>query len=224
MDYAVQLNELPSLVREFASYKAVVQNASEKTISEYLLDLRTFFRFMLARDQRIDPLSEDFEKINISGVDLEYIKHITQEDIYEFLDEIIWRIENAKQSYQDLLKAEFKSSNTINFNGMCSRGGISSESWNLLDFWCAISGVDMTLFNDPAYMESAYYYFGNNYSAIDLSEVHLGSFVFTSETVGPGTGEVLYSITQEFPIYVDLSDFAPRSINSITLSETKIVF
>lgn len=85
MDYAVQLNELPSLVREFASYKAVVQNASEKTISEYLLDLRTFFRFMLARDQRIDPLSEDFEKINISGVDLEYIKHITQEDIYEFL-------------------------------------------------------------------------------------------------------------------------------------------
>ena len=26
---------------------------------------------------------------------------------YEFLDEIIWRIENAKQSYQDLLKTEF---------------------------------------------------------------------------------------------------------------------
>ena len=65
MNYAVQLNELPSLVREFASYKAVVQNASEKTISEYLLDLRTFFRFMLARDQKINPLSEDFEKIDV---------------------------------------------------------------------------------------------------------------------------------------------------------------
>ena len=85
MNYAVQLNELPSLVREFASYKAVVQNASEKTISEYLLDLRTFFRFMLAREQKIDPLSKDFEKIDVSNVDLEYIKHITQEDIFEFL-------------------------------------------------------------------------------------------------------------------------------------------
>ena len=85
MNYAVQLNELPSLVREFASYKAVVQNASEKTISEYLLDLRTFFRFMLARDQKINPLSEDFEKIDVSKIDLDYIKHITQEDIFEFL-------------------------------------------------------------------------------------------------------------------------------------------
>ena len=70
---------------EFASYKAVIQNASDKTVSEYMLDLRTFFRFMLARDQKINLLSEDFEKIDVSQVDLEYIKHITQEDIYEFL-------------------------------------------------------------------------------------------------------------------------------------------
>ena len=85
MSYAVDLKTLPSLVREFASYKSVVQNASEKTVSEYLLDLRTFFRFMLARDMKIDVLSEDFEKIDISLVDLEYIRYITQEDIYEFL-------------------------------------------------------------------------------------------------------------------------------------------
>ena len=85
MNYAVDLKSLPPLVREFASYKAVVQNASEKTISEYLLDLRTFFRFMLARERKIDFQSEAFEKIDISVIDLEYIKHITQEDIYEFL-------------------------------------------------------------------------------------------------------------------------------------------
>lgn len=85
MDYSIDFKALPSLVREFASYKAVIQNASDKTVSEYMLDLRTFFRFMLARDQKINPLSEDFEKIDVSQVDLEYIKHITQEDIYEFL-------------------------------------------------------------------------------------------------------------------------------------------
>ena len=85
MKYAVPLKSLPPLVREFASYKAVMQNASEKTISEYLLDLRTFFRFLLARDADIDMSGEEFEKIDISGVDLEYIKNITTEDIYEFL-------------------------------------------------------------------------------------------------------------------------------------------
>ena len=85
MNYSVDLKALPPLVREFASYKAVIQNASEKTISEYLLDLRTFFRFMLARERNIDYESEDFEKIDVSIVDIDYIRNITQEDIYEFL-------------------------------------------------------------------------------------------------------------------------------------------
>ena len=85
MSYSVDLKTLPPLVREFASYKSGIQNASLQTVSEYLLDLRTFFRFMLARDQKIDPRSEEFEKIDITVVDLEYIKYITQEDIYEFL-------------------------------------------------------------------------------------------------------------------------------------------
>ena len=77
MSYAVDLKTLPPLVREFASYKSVVQNASEKTVSEYLLDLRTFFRFMLARDMKIDVLSEDFEKIDIS-INFYYLKIIVK--------------------------------------------------------------------------------------------------------------------------------------------------
>ncbi len=85
MAYSVPLETLPSLVKEFASYKSAIQNASEKTVSEYLLDLRTFFRFLLARDKKISPSSEEFEKIDISVVDLDYIKNITTEDIYEFL-------------------------------------------------------------------------------------------------------------------------------------------
>ncbi len=85
MNYSVDLKTLPILVREFASYKAVVQNASEKTISEYMLDLRTFFRFLSARDRGIEPTSEEFAEIDISTIDLSYIKGITTDDIYEFL-------------------------------------------------------------------------------------------------------------------------------------------
>lgn len=81
----IPLQTLPSLVREYASYKSVIQNASEKTIAEYLLDLRTFFRFLRARDLKISANSEEFEQIDISDIDLEYIKNITMEDIYEFL-------------------------------------------------------------------------------------------------------------------------------------------
>lgn len=111
MKYAVPLKSLPPLVREFASYKAVIQNASERTISEYLLDLRTFFRFLLARDADIDVSSEDFEKIDISGVDLEYIKNITTEDIYEFLlytDGVRGNMAAAKSRKLSSIKGFFK--------------------------------------------------------------------------------------------------------------------
>ena len=107
----IPLESMPSLVREFASYKAVIQNASEKTIAEYLLDLRTFFRFLLARDQKIPTGSEEFEQIDISHVDLEYIKHITTEDIYDFLmyaDNIRGNMEAAKSRKLSAIKGFFK--------------------------------------------------------------------------------------------------------------------
>ena len=111
MNYAVPLETLPSLVREFASYKAAIQNASEKTISEYLLDLRTFFRFLAARDARIAPNSEAFEQIDIRHIDLEYIKNITTEDIYEFLmytDSVRGNMAAAKSRKLSAIKGFFK--------------------------------------------------------------------------------------------------------------------
>lgn len=111
MNYAVPLNTLPSLVREYASYKSAMQNASEKTISEYLLDLRTFFRFLKARELKIEVNSEDFEKIDISGIDLEYIKNITTEDIYDFLmyaDTVRENMAAAKARKLSAIKGFFK--------------------------------------------------------------------------------------------------------------------
>ena len=111
MAYSVPIETLPSLVREFASYKSAIQNASEKTISEYLLDLRTFFRFLLARDNKISPSSAEFEKIDIRQVDLDYIKNITTEDIYEFLmyaDSVRGNMAAAKSRKLSSIKGFFK--------------------------------------------------------------------------------------------------------------------
>ena len=111
MAYGFSVQGFPPLVREFASYKSAIQNCSEKTVSEYLLDLRTFFRYLLARDARISPDSEEFDKIDISVVDLDYIKNITTEDIYEFLlysDSVRGNHASARSRKLSALKGFFK--------------------------------------------------------------------------------------------------------------------
>ena len=85
MSYELNLDEFPQILREFASYKTAIQGCSKKTSDEYLLDLRTFFRFLLAKDSGINPDSEEFAEIDISGIDVKYIKGITTEQIYDFL-------------------------------------------------------------------------------------------------------------------------------------------
>ena len=85
MSYQLNLDEFPPILREFASYKTAIQGCSQKTSDEYLLDLRTFFRYLLAKDRHIDPDSDDFCEIDIKEIDIKYIQGITPEKIYDFL-------------------------------------------------------------------------------------------------------------------------------------------
>ncbi|MBE6557022.1 MAG: tyrosine recombinase XerC [Ruminococcaceae bacterium] len=109
--YAIETDTLPPLVREFASYKSAIQNCSEKTVSEYLLDLRTFFRYLLARERHIDMQSEEFEQLDLRQIDLDYIKNITTEDIYEFImyaDNVRGNMAAAKSRKLSAIKGFFK--------------------------------------------------------------------------------------------------------------------
>ena len=85
MQSLISPNEFSSLIQEYASYKLTLQGCSPKTVQEYLLDLRTFFRFLLARERDIDPQSEEFNQIDVSSVGLERLGKIHAEDIYDFL-------------------------------------------------------------------------------------------------------------------------------------------
>ncbi len=85
MPYKVDLNEFPPLLREFAGYKIAIQGCSQKTVDEYLLDLRTFLRYLLAVKNGILPNSEEFTSIDITGCKIEFFADITPEAIYEFL-------------------------------------------------------------------------------------------------------------------------------------------
>lgn len=80
-----EMDALPEVLREYAALKIAVDGLSEKTVAEYILDLRTFFRYTEAVRLGISPASPDFTKIDISHIDEEYIRKIKPMTINEFL-------------------------------------------------------------------------------------------------------------------------------------------
>lgn len=77
-------NDCPQILREFLVYHETIKGQSPRTISEYYLDLRMFFRFMkLMRGDM--PIHTRLDDINIKDIDLEFIRSITTSDIFDFL-------------------------------------------------------------------------------------------------------------------------------------------
>lgn len=85
MPQLISVTEFSPLIREYASYKLSIQGCSQKTVDEYLLDLRTFFRFLISRDLDISLESAEFYQVDVSKVGLDRLREITQDDIYQFL-------------------------------------------------------------------------------------------------------------------------------------------
>ncbi|MBE6709281.1 MAG: tyrosine recombinase XerC [Ruminococcaceae bacterium] len=85
MSDAYNTKDYPELIRKFCSYKAGIQGRSPKTVNEYMLDLRTFCRYMYALKNSIahDPAS--LEKIDISDLDTDFFSSVTPEEIYDFI-------------------------------------------------------------------------------------------------------------------------------------------
>ncbi|MGM9680328.1 MAG: tyrosine recombinase XerC [Eubacteriales bacterium] len=79
------MSTLPKILDEFAAYKLTIQNRSRLTVDQYLLDLTLFFQFMEAERKGIPTDSEEFGKLDISHVDIDYCSKITRQDIYDFL-------------------------------------------------------------------------------------------------------------------------------------------
>lgn len=76
--------ECPQILRDFLTYHETIKGQSQKTISEYYLDLRMFFRFIkLMRNEM--PLHTRLDDISIKDIDLEFVRHITTSEIFDFL-------------------------------------------------------------------------------------------------------------------------------------------
>lgn len=76
-------DEASDIIKEYLFYLQTIKGRSEKTVDEYFLDLRTFFRFVKLKRKLTDA---PFEEIEISDVDLELIKSVSLMDAYEFMN------------------------------------------------------------------------------------------------------------------------------------------
>ena len=81
----ISKDEFSSLIQEYASYKRSIQGCSPKTVDEYLLDLRTFFRYLIARKNGIPFQSEEFLKLDVRSIGLDELGKIHAEDLYDYL-------------------------------------------------------------------------------------------------------------------------------------------
>ena len=77
-------SDCPQILRDFLTYHETIKGQSQKTISEYYLDLRMFFRFMkLMRSEM--PIHTRLDEISIKDINLNFIRTITTSDILDFL-------------------------------------------------------------------------------------------------------------------------------------------
>lgn len=95
----------PQHLKEFAHYKLTVEGCSERTVSEYLSDMRTFCRYLVARRGGLSLSAEDLMKVDISGLDMKFFENITKSDIFDFLSFILGDRQNGTAARSRKLSA-----------------------------------------------------------------------------------------------------------------------
>lgn len=76
--------DAPAILREFLSYHETVKAHSRRTVDEYYLDLRNFFRYL--KTLRNPSLAgTPLDEIDIMDVDLDFVADVTLTDIYSYM-------------------------------------------------------------------------------------------------------------------------------------------
>ena len=78
-----EIHDAPDILMEFLEYHSTVRGHSDQTVAGYYLDLKILFRFLKRRRGLVAP-SVPFNEIDISDVDLDFIKSIKIEELYRY--------------------------------------------------------------------------------------------------------------------------------------------
>jgi integrase/recombinase XerD len=74
----------PPPMCDFLEYMLSIKGRSEKTVSEYFLDLRTFYRFLAIR-YHLCKKNENFDDIDINLITLDILKKVQIMDLHSFI-------------------------------------------------------------------------------------------------------------------------------------------
>ncbi len=73
-------NELPEFTKEFITYCSATRNYSMRTILNYVIDLRVFFRYLLEANPTLHG--------DMHNITLDFIDQLTAQDLQEYLSDI----------------------------------------------------------------------------------------------------------------------------------------
>ncbi|MBE6908331.1 MAG: tyrosine recombinase XerC [Ruminococcaceae bacterium] len=77
--------EAPPILRDFLSYHETIKAHSSRTVDEYFLDMRNFFRYLkLVRDPAAYH-GRELNEIDIMDIDLNFVRSVTLSDIYNYM-------------------------------------------------------------------------------------------------------------------------------------------
>lgn len=79
------LNEAPEILKKFLGYLQTVKGKSPKTVEEYYIDLRTFFRYLKIHFG-IAPKDAVFEEIKIDDINIDILRQVGLTDVFEYMN------------------------------------------------------------------------------------------------------------------------------------------
>ena len=79
-------DDVPKLVKEFILYMSTIKNRSKTTTREYYYDLRNVFRYLKCRKDKMKiRVIDDLDTVDVSDIDIDFIRNIELMDLYEYL-------------------------------------------------------------------------------------------------------------------------------------------
>ena len=79
----LEINDIPEILRDFLEYHSTVKGHSDRTVFAYYTDLKILLRYLKRRRRLCDP-STPFHEIDITDVDLDFIKKTRLEELYSY--------------------------------------------------------------------------------------------------------------------------------------------
>ena len=78
-----QINDIPDILMEFLEYHSTVRGHSDRTVNAYYMDLKILFRYLKVR-RHLVPRDTPFHEIDITDIDLDFIKATKIEELYRY--------------------------------------------------------------------------------------------------------------------------------------------